>query len=56
MSMWSRIANVLRGDGFSARSTKSSRRIWPKRSGKGRDPAEARRAFGSFLRNREESL
>jgi len=55
MSMWSRIANVFRGDGVSREIDEELQSHLAEAIGEGRDPAEARRAFGSVLRNREES-
>jgi predicted permease len=55
MSMWSRIANVFRGDGLSREIDEELQSHLAEAIGEGRDPAEARRAFGSVLRNREES-
>src|SRR6476469_5685710 len=55
MSMWSRIANVFRGDGFSREIDEELEAHLAEAIGEGRDPAEARRAFGSVLRNREAS-
>src|ERR1700704_695343 len=55
MSMWSRIANVLRGDGLSREIDEELQSHLAEAIEDGRDPAEARRAFGSPLRQREES-
>jgi putative ABC transport system permease protein len=55
MSMWSRIANVFRGDGLSREIDEELEAHLAEAIGEGRDPAEARTAFGSFLRNREAS-
>src|SRR6185295_5933758 len=55
MSMWSRIANVFRGDGVSREIDEELEAHLAEAIGEGRDPVEARRAFGSVLRNREES-
>jgi predicted permease len=55
MSMWSRIANVLRGDGLNREIDEELQSHLAEAVDEGRDPAEARRAFGSVLRNREES-
>src|SRR5580658_2343960 len=55
MSFWSRIANVLRGDRLSREIDEELGSHIEEATGQGRDPAEARRAFGSALRSREES-
>src|SRR6266404_2788287 len=55
MSLWSRIANVLRGDGLSREIDEELQAHIAEAIEQGRDPAEARRAFGSVLRRREES-
>src|SRR6267142_3489005 len=55
MSLWSRITNALRGDGLSREIDEELQSHLAEAIGEGRDPAEARRAFGSVLRNREES-
>src|SRR6202030_2817944 len=55
MSLWSRIANVLRGDGLSREIDEELASHIAEAIEQGRDPAEARRAFGSTLRLREES-
>src|SRR5260370_42012351 len=55
MSLWSRIANVLRGDRLSREIDEELRSHIEEAIEQGRDPAEARRAFGSVLRQREES-
>jgi predicted permease len=56
MSLWSRIANVLRGQGLSREVDEEFQAHIAEAIEEGRDPAEARRAFGSVLRTREESL
>ena len=55
MSLWSRIANVLRGDRLSREIDEEFESHLEEAIEQGRDPAEARRAFGSALRQREES-
>src|SRR5439155_23371023 len=55
MSVWSRLANVFRGDGVSREIDEELESHIAEAIEQGRDPAEARRAFGSVLRNREES-
>src|SRR5580698_2239101 len=56
MSLWSRIANVFRGDGPSREIDEEFETHIAEAIEQGRDPAEARRAFGSMMRHREESL
>ncbi|MGO9255954.1 MAG: ADOP family duplicated permease [Bryobacteraceae bacterium] len=55
MSLWSRIANALRGDRLSREIDEEIRSHLEEAIGEGRDLAEARRAFGSVLAAREES-
>src|SRR6267154_4644289 len=55
MSLWSRIANVLRGDRLSRDIDEELESHIAEAIEQGRDPAEARRSFGSALRQREES-
>src|SRR3954468_24055538 len=55
MSLWSRITNVLRGDALSREIDEELQAHVEEAIAQGRDPAEARRAFGSPLRQREES-
>lgn len=55
MSLWSRLANVLRGDGLSREIDEELQSHIAEAIEHGRDPSEARRAFGSVLRQREES-
>ncbi len=50
MSLWSRIANVFRGDGLSREIDEELQSHIDEAMAQGRDPAEARRAFGSALR------
>src|SRR5208283_1822155 len=55
MSVWSRMANVVRGDGLSREIDEELQSHIDEAIEQGRDPSEARRAFGSALRRREES-
>ena len=55
MSLWSRIANVVRGNRLSREIDEEFESHIAGAIEQGRDPAEARRAFGSPLRYREES-
>src|SRR6476469_1859658 len=55
MSFWSRITNVFR-DRLSREIDEELQGHIAEAIEKGRDATEARRAFGSVLRNREESL
>ncbi|MEX2263775.1 MAG: ABC transporter permease [Bryobacteraceae bacterium] len=55
MSLWSRIANVLRGDRLSREIDEELRSHIEEAIEEGRDPAEARRALGSALLHREAS-
>jgi predicted permease len=55
MSLWSRIANVVRGDRLSREIDEEFESHIDEAIEQGRDPAAARRAFGSALRHREES-
>jgi putative ABC transport system permease protein len=55
MSLRSRIANALRGDGLNRELDEEAQAHIAEAVERGRDPAEARRAFGSALRYREES-
>jgi len=55
MSLWSRMANILRGDGLTREIDEELQSHIEEAIEQGRDPAEARRAFGSALRRREES-
>src|ERR1700677_1289773 len=55
MSLWSRIANVFPGRSLSREIDEEFESHVAEAIGQGRDPAEARRAFGSTLRHREES-
>ena len=56
MSLWSRIANVFRGDDPSREIDEELQSHIADAIEHGRDPDEARRAFGSPLRHREHSL
>jgi len=55
MSIWSRVANVFRGDRVSGEIDEEFAAHLEEAVAEGRDPVEARRAFGSALRQREES-
>ena len=55
MSVWSRIANVVRGRSLSREIDEEFQSHIDEAIEQGRDAAEARRAFGSALRHREES-
>jgi predicted permease len=55
MSIWSRIVNVLRSDRLNREIDEELAAHIEEAIEHGRDPAEARRAFGSALRQREES-
>ena len=55
MSLWSRIANVFRGDRLNREIDEELESHVEAAIEQGRDPGEARRAFGSMLRHREES-
>jgi putative ABC transport system permease protein len=55
MSLWSRIANVFRADRLSREIDEELQSHILDAIEQGRDPDEARRAFGSALRRREES-
>lgn len=54
MSLWSRIANVLRSERLSREIDEELESHIEEAIEQGRDPAEARRAFGSVLGHREE--
>ena len=56
MSFWSRMANVFRGDRLSREIDEELQLHIAEAIEQGRDPAGARRAFGSVLRHREASL
>src|SRR5208282_1323086 len=55
MPLWSRIVNVFRGDRLSREIDEELQSHIEEAIAQGRDPAEARRAFGAALRLREES-
>src|SRR5580692_7110253 len=55
MSLWSRIANVFRGGNLSREIDEELQSHIAEAIEQGRDSAEARQAFGSALRRREES-
>lgn len=55
MSLWSRIANLLRGDQLRREIDEELQSHLEEAIEQGRDPDEARKAFGSALRLREES-
>src|SRR5713226_881616 len=55
MSLWSRIANVLRGDRLAREIDEELQSHIDEAIEHGRDPVEARRGFGNPLRQREES-
>ena len=55
MPFWSRIANVLRGERLNREIDEELQSHIQEAIEQGREPAEARRAFGSPLRQREES-
>jgi putative ABC transport system permease protein len=55
MSLWSRFANVFRSDRLNREIDEELEAHIAEAIEHGRDPAEARRAFGSALRHREES-
>src|ERR1700682_4811157 len=56
MSFWSRMANVFRGDRLSREIDEELQTHIAEAIEQCGDPAAARRAFGSVLRHREESL
>ena len=55
MSFWSRITNVFRGDRLNREIEEEFQSHIEEAVAQGREPAEARRAFGAVLRLREES-
>jgi predicted permease len=55
MSLWSRISNVFRGERLSREIDEEFESHIEEAVGQGRDPEEARRAFGAPLRQRERS-
>src|SRR5438045_9395905 len=56
MSIWSRVANVFRGGRTSQEIDEEFAAHIQEAIDEGRDPEEARKAFGSVLRQRETSL
>src|SRR5215472_5269898 len=56
MSLWSRAANIFRGSRASREIDEEFAAHIQEAIDEGRDPEEARRAFGSVLRQREASL
>src|SRR5215475_11049967 len=55
MSFWSRMTNAFRGDRLSREIDEERQSHIAEAIAQGRDPAEARRAFGSALRRGEQS-
>src|SRR5579872_2239907 len=55
MSLWSRIANVFRGERLNREIDEELEAHIEEATARGRDPVEARRALGSTLRHRESS-
>ena len=55
MSLWSRMANVVRGDRLNREIDEELETHIEEAVAQGRDPVEVRRAFGSILRHREKS-
>src|SRR5580698_4973908 len=55
MSLWSRITNVLHGEKVNREIDEELEAHIAEAVAQGRDPVEARRAFGSTMRHREES-
>ena len=55
MSLWSRITNVFRGDRLNRDNEEELQSHIAEAITEGRDPGEARRAFGSFLSHRDKS-
>jgi predicted permease len=55
MSLWSRMMNALRGDRLNSEIDEEFASHIQEAIERGRDPGEARRAFGATLRQREES-
>jgi putative ABC transport system permease protein len=55
MPLWSRIRNVIRGDRLSREIDEELQSHLVEAVAQGRDPGEARRAFGGVLQRREES-
>jgi hypothetical protein len=55
MSLWSRMTNALRGNRLSREIDEEFQSHIQEAIEQGRDPSEARKAFGSALRQRDES-
>jgi putative ABC transport system permease protein len=55
MSLWTRISNLFRGDRLSREIDEEMRSHLEEAIEQGRDPEEAKRAFGPVLRTREET-
>src|SRR5258708_15724107 len=55
MSFWSRLTNVIRGDRLSREIDEEMQSHIAEAIEQGRDPGEARKAFGSALQHREQS-
>ena len=55
MSLWSRISNAVRGERLNREIAEELQSHIEEAIASGRDPDEARRAFGSILRQREAS-
>jgi hypothetical protein len=55
MSLWSGLVNVLPGDRLNREIDEELEAHLEEAIAEGRDPVEARRAFGSTLRHREQS-
>jgi hypothetical protein len=55
MSVWSRISNALRGERLNREIEEELQSHIEEAIASGRDPDEARRTFGSILRQREAS-
>src|SRR6267142_5048206 len=55
MALWSRVANVVRGDRLNREIDEEFQSHIDEAIAQGRDPVEARKAFGSVLRHRETS-
>src|ERR1700674_486257 len=55
MSLWTRVWNAVRGDGLNRELNEEFEAHIAEAVSEGRDEAEARRAFGAMLRQREAS-
>jgi predicted permease len=55
MPLWKRVANIFRGEGVNREIDEELESHIAEAIAEGRDPGEARRAFGSALRHRERS-